>query len=324
MTEDGLVAITLHGDDLETPESELTFTVTSLPAEGILKSGGVPIEVGTTFTGPPTLTYEPGAAREGEGTDSFTFTVTDSEGHVSDPATVAIMILKAVDDGQVTVDGDAIVRIGGTSGDDAILVTHTADGQFLQVTINGTIVSDNIALANVNEVRAWSRAGNDRVELVDLALTSMLHGGEGNDLLTGGAGDDLIFGGVGDDHLTGAAGNDFLVGGGGSDRIVGSAGHDVLVAGDVAHCFTRAALREISAAWAASKKVGDTVDDGLDEAVIDDAFDQLTGGSGADWFIVSKGDKVTDFKTQKKDGDVLTENWRGMRNLTTDPASVEG
>ena len=57
------------------------------------------------------------------------------------------------------------------------------------------------------------------------------------------------------------------------------------------------ALRAISAPWAATK----TVDD---ETVIDADLDQLTGSSGADWFIISSGDKVTDFKVQKKDGRV--------------------
>lgn len=96
------------------------------------------------------------------------------------------------------------------------------------------------------------------------------------------------------------------IGGKGADRIVGSAGHDILVAGDVANRFTDEALRQISAAWAATKTAEETVDDILDEAVIDDNVDQLTGSSGADWFIISSGDKVTDFKVQNKDGDLVT------------------
>jgi hypothetical protein len=32
----------------------------------------------------------------------------------------------------------------------------------------------------------------------------------------------------------------------------------------------------------------------------------LTGSSGADWFLISEGDKVTDFKLQNQDGDLLT------------------
>jgi len=144
-----------------------------------------------------------------------------------------------------------------------------------------------------------------------------IYGGPGNDVIygnryedtiRGGVGNDLIDGGDGDDTITGSAGNDFLVGGDGSDRIVGSAGHDVLVAGDPAYRFTRDALWAVLADWMAGR-VDDngTDDDVLDETVIaDEDLDMLTGSSGADWFIISQGDKITDFKTLNKDGDLIT------------------
>ncbi len=326
VTEDGLVTITLHGSDAETPEANLTFTVTSLPAEGILKNGGVEVAVGDSFAGPPTLTYEPGITRDGAGGDSFTFTVTDhdpgrpgSVGLTSDPARVDIQIVPSVGEGQVTF-ADGIVRIGGTSLNDVILITRTCDNRNLKVvlvsytlqcqwppiSIHEVVISSSIPLASIKEIRAWGRAGNDYIEVVDLALMSMLHGGQGNDTLIGGAGNDLLIGGDGNDTLIGGAGNDFLIGGKGADRLVGSAGNDILAAGDVTSHLTEEALRQISAAWAATKTVNDTVDDIVDEAVIDANSDMLTGGSGADWFIISKGDKVTDFTAKKKDGDVLT------------------
>ena len=37
--------ITLHGSDVETAEANLTFTITSLPTEGILKHGDVEVAV---------------------------------------------------------------------------------------------------------------------------------------------------------------------------------------------------------------------------------------------------------------------------------------
>jgi Ca2+-binding RTX toxin-like protein len=36
------------------------------------------------------------------------------------------------------------------------------------------------------------------------------------------------------------------------------------------------------------------------------SYDMLTGSSGADWFIINQGDKVTDFKSDNKQGDFLT------------------
>lgn len=55
-----------------------------------------------------------------------------------------------------------------------------------------------------------------------------------------------------------------------------------------------------------SKRADETVDHVLDETLVDTNFDQLTGGSGADWFIIGQGDKVTDFKIQNKEGDLVT------------------
>ncbi len=44
-----------------------------------------------------------------------------------------------------------------------------------------------------------------------------------------------------------------------------------------------------------------------DDSVVDENYDQLTGASGADWFIISAGDKITDLaKAISKDGDVIT------------------
>ena len=92
------------------------------------------------------------------------------------------------------------------------------------------------------------------------------------------------------------------------DRIVGSAGHDILVAGEIDSALTMDELRAILADWAADKDPDDgTGDDILDETVvIDGQFDRLTGSSGSDWFIISTGDKVTDFKTNKVQQDLIT------------------
>ena len=153
---------------------------------------------------------------------------------------------------------------------------------------------------------AYGENGHDQITVHDgIALTAVLYGGDGDDELASGAGNDLVLGGNGNDKVTGAAGNDYLVGGGGADRIVGSAGHDVLVAGNVASHLTRDDLLLIAQQWAANR----TADNPTGTEAIDDAlsgFDMLTGSSGADWFLATLNDKVTDFKKQNKDGDVLT------------------
>ena len=52
---------------------------------------------------------------------------------------------------------------------------------------------------------------------------------------------------------------------------------------------------------------GTGLDDGvLDETSIESGFDMLTGNSGSDWFIINLDDKITDFKKNNKDGDLVT------------------
>jgi Ca2+-binding RTX toxin-like protein len=329
VTEDGSIGVTLSGSDAETAEVNLTLEVISLPAKGTLSyqghalrqdaSGAIYIDDGAAsparFVGPPQLNYEPNIGCGCTADDSFSFVVTDRGDPendpngdaplTSDPGVVSFQIVAAVAEGQVTVDAAGIVRIGGSSGDDDIRVAPQPDGQFLEVRINGAVVRDDILISTVNEIRAWGREGHDRIELAGLAIKSLLDGGLGDDEVIGAAGRDLIFGGMGNDVLTGAAGDDFLIGGGGADRIVGSAGHDILVAGDIACHFTDDDLRLISLDWAANRAVDDGfADDVLDE--LSDGFDMLTGSSGADWFIISNGDKVTDFKYHNTDGDIVT------------------
>ncbi|MBC7853590.1 MAG: cadherin-like domain-containing protein, partial [Pirellulaceae bacterium] len=250
------------------------------------------------------FTYTPGAGCEAA-SDSFTYAISDANGATA-TATVAITIVKAVADGNITVDSGGVVRVGGTEGNDLIVLTAW-HGQ-----LYSNFQDTGITLASITEIRVWTREGNDIfVNLTGLNVDHFIHGGQGNDLLTGGSAQDVIFGGDGDDLITGGAGNDFLIGGAGKDWIVGSAGHDILVSGDVACSLELAALRNISRAWGAARSIADgAVDDFLDEALIgDNSSDLLTGGSGGDLFIINTGDKITDFKIKKsgtnQDGDVV-------------------
>jgi hypothetical protein len=201
VTEDGKVEIKLWGRDIETSENALLFTVTSLPTQGRLATrSGVLVQVGDRYTGPPTLVYEPGTAREGTGSDGLKYTVTDAgglSGALADEATVAISITKALDDGKVSVDSNGTVRIGGTSGNDNIIATRS--GSKLQVTINGKVVCSKTSLSSVREIRAWGRAGDDKINILLVDVPTLLNGGAGKDEIVGGLGSNLIFGGVGND-----------------------------------------------------------------------------------------------------------------------------
>src|SRR5262249_47423267 len=153
------VAITLSATDAETAAADLTFTVTSLPAHGTLYFGTTIVSVGHTFTGSPTvLTYVSGIGCEAT-SDSFTFSVTDKvesggcsccgeSAPITVNSTVSIAIVPAVADGAITSSG-GIVRIGGTAGNDTIVLTDV--GGVLHK--NGA--STGISLGGVTEIRVW-------------------------------------------------------------------------------------------------------------------------------------------------------------------------
>ena len=132
----------------------------------------------------------------------------------------------------------------------------------------------------------------------------LIDGRDGNDILLGGAGEDILFGGEGNDLLTGGSGDDLAVGGDGADRLNGGTDDDVLVAGDTNAATgiwnDPAKLRMFVSAWSTK---------GFRFAILregstgDCSQDLLTGGLGADWFIVSQEDRSLDRSSSQ--GDVV-------------------
>ncbi|MBL8798099.1 MAG: calcium-binding protein, partial [Planctomycetia bacterium] len=256
-----------------------------LPTLGVLlDANGTVVSVGDTFVGSLTeLTYQLRFAF-GQASDSFTYTVTDSgdpdgtldNALISDLATVNI---------ELPAGSDGIVRVGGTDGDDTIVVTHPSSGDNLEVSLNGDIVG-TLPRASVTEVRVFGRAGEDAVILVGRAAadsfvltgngviingvavslaeveTVRVLGQGGNDTLTG---DDLpnvwtitganrgdvngtLFDSI--ENLTGVANDDsFVFAGGTLSGFIdggGGAGIDTLQANDAANTWNIYALPSYS------------------------------------------------------------------------------
>jgi hypothetical protein len=308
VNEDGSVGLSLAATDDTTAAGQLTFTVVSLPTLGLLTFNGIAVTAGQTFTGSPSnLVYTPGVETEGGVSDSFTYTATDNDATplTSAAATVSIAINKAVADGAVVLGSDGVLRIGGTVGNDVITVYRGSDGKY-RILRGTTLVSSSIPVSSVYEIRVWGRGGNDVITVADSTVKTFLSGGLGNDILTGGFGGTVQVGGAGDDLLTGGSGNDVLVGGSGNDAMFGLAGDDVLIAGSLSGATSLAGLRAMSAEWVASHATTAQEAADADQVVTDTTTDVLSGGTGSDWFILSKGDVVRDATTLHGSKDVLT------------------
>jgi Ca2+-binding RTX toxin-like protein len=183
------------------------------------------------------------------GTYTVHFTVTDDDGG---SATVSQLL-------QVTPVGVAVdplnssryaLLIGGTSGNDTIVISPAGNSGALNVSLNG--VAQGVFEApngtDFTRVVVYAQAGDDDIQIAGSIPTSAwLYGGAGNDRLKGGAGNDVLLGGDGDDLLLGGSGRDLMIGGFGSDRLIGNAGEDILIAASTAHDGNIAALSAIMA-----------------------------------------------------------------------------
>jgi Ca2+-binding RTX toxin-like protein len=175
----------------------------------------------------------------------------------------------------------------------------------------------------MDQIQVDGGAGDDVIEIKG-KLGATVWGGDGNDSIKGGDGDDVLLGGAGNDTIEGRKGNDVIVGGEGTDKLIGGDGKDVLIAGELSDAFfatarefyfatsREEALRKLGDDWVASRVNSDLADNNSDQDVLDEVFDTLSGGSGADWFIVNHGDKISDVNLSKlidgvtKDGDLVT------------------
>jgi hypothetical protein len=124
----------------------------------------------------------------------------------------------------------------------------------------------------------------------------------------------VLVGGAGNDVLTAGTQRAVLIGGSGADVLTGGPADDLLVGGTTASDTDSVALRAVLAEWASDHSYTDRIDlirgvatnplfgsraNGnffLNSATVfdDSSADQLTGGSGADWFWANPARDTTD------------------------------
>ncbi|MCR9200559.1 MAG: PKD domain-containing protein [Planctomycetaceae bacterium] len=210
------------------------------------------------------------------------------------------------------VDGENVLQIIGTAGDDHISINQTGNGR---LKVHWDALPDEVAefaLADVDRVMVILCDGDDHLSVSGrVTLPVIADGGAGDDHINAGAGQTVVLGGDGDDHINGGDGRSILIGGGGQDRIVGGPGNSIMTGGVYADASGATdvlsnyrSLLDTLDRW--SGDIDDLIAgaDPLEDAQLaafyaqvgddDAAPDVLTGSAGFDWTLLFDGDTLTD------------------------------
>ncbi|MEO1634103.1 MAG: calcium-binding protein, partial [Cyanobacteria bacterium J06631_9] len=176
--------------------------------------------------------------------------------------------------------------LDGGAGNDTVDYRTSAAG-YLQINLSGTTAtSENGEVDTVlNIENVFGTQHSDDITGNGLSNTlkgnngdDALYGEAGIDYLYGGNGNDSLYGGDDDDELYGHVGHDLLHGGNGNDTVTGGLGNDLLH-GDDGNDILQ------------GNRGNDTLLGGAGNDVLNGYGynadrDQLTGGAGADTFVL--------------------------------------
>ena len=152
------------------------------------------------------------------------------------------------------------------------------------VIYRGTAADDRYTNLTDEPLLAYGYSGNDN--FWGNSAADSLYGGSGNDSLFAGDEDDYLVGGADNDYLSGYTGDDSLYGGYGNDTLDGYYGNDILYGGDGNDTITGTQANYILLDGRGNDLlVGDRSDRNSTD------FDTLTGGTGADTFVLGDSDR---------------------------------
>jgi len=291
----------ISGPNASVPGLPLTYTLTATDPSSADTAAGFTFNIdwdnnGTvdqTVTGPSgtTVTHTFSTL----GTDTISLTATDKDGGTSAAITqtVAVQTVAVVPD-QFN-PGKMLLAVGGTAGDDNIMLTPAGGSGKLKVTVNGQKMG---TFGPVGRIAVYGLEGNDTIKLAaSIRTPAWLFGGDGNDQLMGAKGNDVIVGGAGNDQIHGQQGDDILIGGMGADQINGGPGNDLMVGGTTAYDANETALAAIGTIWrtgsvatrVSALQASGTVPlvlGGTTPTVFDDGVaDSINGTSGGGWIF---------------------------------------
>lgn len=165
---------------------------------------------------------------------------TDVNGNGEVTALDALLVINGLNRGdkfeQTSLSKDGVLTIRGSNKDDFIQVNQVRGSRTVEVTVNDTVAT----FKGVKSLDIRAANGNDEVFLntfddPDFLISSVVRGGNGDDIIQGGGGDDALFGENGDDIVSnfvtdenyapvGRGSTDILDGGNGNDSLWGGWG----------------------------------------------------------------------------------------------------
>lgn len=122
--------------------------------------------------------------------------------------------------------------IDGGAGIDTVDYSGNSQGVYIDLLIGiydetGDMTSDD-SLSNIENIIGSSYADYLKA---DNGVTSVIYGGDGDDVIDGGSAIDELHGGDGDDTITGYGGADTIYGDAGEDELIGSGDNDTIYGG---------------------------------------------------------------------------------------------
>ncbi len=152
------IPVLLGGTDID--GNIASFTIGSLPTNGVLLFGGVPVTLGQSIpatAGSATLSFVPAANFNGN--TAFDFTTTDNEGAVS-PSVSAPITVAPINDAPVAVDDLASTPINTTTTIAVLSNDSDVDGNPLSVTAASVDPAFGTVTVNPNGTLAFNPANN--------------------------------------------------------------------------------------------------------------------------------------------------------------------